>query len=232
MALLMGGGEPADKPMDDDMSEEKLLRRPGWSTGFRAKALARWRTDQMIARLKTPDRPCPATTKPKNQRGLIPRGPMTMAVRCTKASYGQSAPSLYFSHFLSLVAAIWNRTKAGMTRTIVDRRFCRHDRGYKSLFTRKWPITLRHRDADLVDGVTKAGPNLQLSVAETATGPENFRKLSWGYVQGSAGSFWLKLAGPSAQNMRTIQGDASRKSRPRRQPRGDHWIFFAPLAGR
>jgi DNA-directed RNA polymerase subunit omega len=26
MALLMGGGEPADKPMDDDMSEEKLLR--------------------------------------------------------------------------------------------------------------------------------------------------------------------------------------------------------------
>jgi DNA-directed RNA polymerase subunit omega len=22
----MGGGEPADKPMDDDMSEEKLLR--------------------------------------------------------------------------------------------------------------------------------------------------------------------------------------------------------------
>ena len=26
MALLMGGGEPADKPADDDMSEEKLLR--------------------------------------------------------------------------------------------------------------------------------------------------------------------------------------------------------------
>ena len=26
MALLMGGGEAADKPMDDDMSEEKLLR--------------------------------------------------------------------------------------------------------------------------------------------------------------------------------------------------------------
>ncbi|MBK1634943.1 DNA-directed RNA polymerase subunit omega [Rhodovulum adriaticum] len=26
MALLMGGGEAADKPADDDMSEEKLLR--------------------------------------------------------------------------------------------------------------------------------------------------------------------------------------------------------------
>ena len=26
MALLMGGGEAADKPVDDDMSEEKLLR--------------------------------------------------------------------------------------------------------------------------------------------------------------------------------------------------------------
>ena len=26
MALLMGGGEVADKPADDDMSEEKLLR--------------------------------------------------------------------------------------------------------------------------------------------------------------------------------------------------------------
>lgn len=26
MALLMGRGEPADKPADDDMSEEKLLR--------------------------------------------------------------------------------------------------------------------------------------------------------------------------------------------------------------
>lgn len=26
MALLMGGGEAMDKPVDDDMSEEKLLR--------------------------------------------------------------------------------------------------------------------------------------------------------------------------------------------------------------
>ncbi|MDF1803800.1 DNA-directed RNA polymerase subunit omega [Thalassovita sp.] len=27
MALLMGGGEPADKPAEDDMSEEMLLRQ-------------------------------------------------------------------------------------------------------------------------------------------------------------------------------------------------------------
>lgn len=27
MALLMGGGEPADRPMEDDMSEENLLRQ-------------------------------------------------------------------------------------------------------------------------------------------------------------------------------------------------------------
>jgi DNA-directed RNA polymerase subunit omega len=26
MSLLMGRGEPADKPAEDDMSEEKLLR--------------------------------------------------------------------------------------------------------------------------------------------------------------------------------------------------------------